>query len=896
VGFELTLPLAVGLGLVAVVGVAITWWRLPPPLPPRRARLSLGLRLAILALLIGALAGLQVQTTPTTQSLVVLADLSASVQGALDSEAGDVRQVLSGRSGEDRAGVITFARDPQLETPVGTSPSFTEFQSRPNPHYTDVAAALRLAGSILPTDTRRHVVVIGDGRPNLGDALAEARLLRAEGVRVDTVALPVKAGPEVYIDTIDAPATLRAGQQADVLAHIVSNINTSGTARWYLDRTLVASRNVTLVSGDTALAQTIAPAQPGFHAVRLVIEPVLDTYAENDLGEALIQVQGTPRVLVVEGAPGRAAGLDAALASIAMDTVTISPASLPRTAADLAAYQAVALVNVPAGALGPDAMALLQASVRDLGMGMVVIGGDESYGPGGYAGTPLETLLPVQIQLPQDMQKPPVAVVLALESTESSQGDQVLRGAAEAVVDQLTPRDLVGVTTGSGTGFAVPLSPLTDKASVKRAIEGSGLGDPVSYAPDLFSAAQALSAAHASIKHIIVLGDGDAMDNYQSLVESTHARGITVSAIAIGADPTGAGTMQQIAGWGKGRFYQSNNLGDIPQLFLKETREALKPWIVEGTITPRLASLEEILPGVPLDQFPALRGYVATTPKAASDVIFKSPQGDPLLATWEYGLGRVVAWTSDAEGRWTRDLLSWPPSSRFFGDLVQATLPAAGDPALQMETLIRGDHTHLLVTAPTAPGATVSVNAVAPDLAESTVNLAATGSGRFEGDLLTDQVGSYLLHVTQRVSGKPQHANTTGLVVPYSPEYRDLGTDVASLRAIAAAGGGTLLSDPSRAFRVPVPPVVATQPVSEILLALAILLFPIDVAVRRLIFRMEDLPAWRAAVQRAPAAVRRRGTAPATPAQVEAEATLARLRERVEGVRAQEAKARSKKK
>ncbi|TMD11342.1 MAG: VWA domain-containing protein [Chloroflexi bacterium] len=563
VGFELTLPLAVGLGLVALVGVAVIWWRLPPPLPPRRARLSLGLRLAILALLVGALAGLQVQTTPTTQSLVVLADLSASVQGALDSEAGDVRQVLSGRSGEDRAGVITFARDPQLETPVGTSPSFTEFQSRPNPHYTDVAAALRLAGSILPTDTRRHVVVIGDGRPNLGDALAEARLLRAE------------AGPEVYIDTIDAPATLRAGQQADVLAHIVSNINTSGTARWYLDRTLVASRNVTLVSGDTALAQTIAPAQPGFHAVRLVIEPVLDTYAENDLGEALLQVQGTPRVLVVEGAPGRAAGLDAALASIAMDTVTISPASLPRTAADLAAYQAVALVNVPAGALGPDAMALLQASVRDLGMGMVVIGGDESYGPGGYAGTPLETLLPVQIQLPQDMQKPPVAVVLALESTESSQGDQVLRGAAEAVVDQLTPRDLVGVTTGSGTGFAVPLSPLTDKASVKRAIEGSGLGDPVSYAPDLFSAAQALSAAHASVKHIILLGDGDAMDNYQSLVESTHARGITVSAIAIGADPTGAGTMQQIAGWGKGRFYQSNNLGDIPQLGDSRSAQAL---------------------------------------------------------------------------------------------------------------------------------------------------------------------------------------------------------------------------------------------------------------------------------------------------------------------------------
>ena len=887
-GFELGVPLAVLLGAAAILGVAATWWRLRPPLPPGRARLSLGLRLLIVALLVAALADLQVQTTPSTQSLLVAADLSASVQGALDTEAGDVRQILAGRSGRDRAGVLAFARDPQVEAPIGQGPAFTEFQSRPNPHYTDLAAALRLAGSLLPTDTRRHLVVISDGRANLGDAVAEARLLRAEGVRVDTVALPVPAGPEAYIDTIDAPATLRTGQRAAVLAHLVSNVATHATARWYLDRSLVATQEITLAAGDTTVSQTIAPAQPGFHAVRLVIEPVLDTYAENNLGEALIQVLGPPRVLVVEGAPGRAAGLTAALASIGMTTVTVSPAALPRTAADLAAYQAVALVNVPAGALGGDAMTLLQTSVRDLGTGMVVIGGDESYGPGGYAGTPLETMLPVQIQLPQDMQKPPVAVVLALESTESAQGDQILRGAAEAVVDQLTPRDLVGVTAGTGAGFVVPLGPLTDRAAVKRAIEGIALGDPGTYAPDLASAAQALGGARASVKHIILLGDGDAIDRYQPLVEGIHGRGITVSAIAIGADPNGAGTMQQIAGWGKGRFYQSNSLDDIPQLFLKETREALKPWIVEGTIIPRLASLAAILPGVPLDRFPALTGYVATTPRAAADVIFKSPQGDPLLATWEYGLGRVVAWTSDAEGRWTRDLLRWPSSNRFYGDLVQAALPAAGDPALQVETLIRGDHTHLLVTAPATSGAIVSVNAVAPDLAEKTVTLSATGSGRFEGDLLTDQVGSYLLHVTESAGGALKHANTTGLVVPYSPEYRDLGTDVASLRAIAAAGGGAVLTDLSQVFRLPVPPVEATQPIGEILLALAILLFPVDVAVRRLIFRIEDLPAWRAALQRTPAATRRAAaTAPA-------EATLARLRERVEGVRAQEAKARKK--
>jgi len=867
VGFELTRPLFLGAGVLAL-GIIVAIWRVfPPPLPRVRARLSLGLRLLIVLLLTASLAGFQVQTTPSRQSLLVAADLSASVQSALDNEAATVRRILQQRRGDDRAGVLSFGRDSQVEVNISKDPQFGEFQSQPNPHYTDLAAALQLGGSILPDDGRKHIVVVSDGRANLGDAVSEARLLRAEGVRVDTVALPVPIGAEAYVDRLDAPRSLTQGQRANAQALIITNTSTRATVRWYLDRTLVPA-------GETILKQTVTPAEPGFHAVRVVMDAVRDTYAENNLGEALIQVVGPPRVLLVENTLGEAASLEAALRSTGIGTVSITPQRLPRSAADLAAYQAVVLVNIPASSLGGDAMALLQASVRDLGTGLVVIGGADSYGPGGYAGTPLETALPVQIQLPQDMQKPPVAVVLVLESAESGPGDQVVRGAAEAVVDQLTPRDKIAVSNGNMGSFVVPLGPLTDKAAVKRKIEAMNLGDPPTYAPDLNAADQALSHTTAAIKHVIFLGDGDAYDNYQPVVTAMHAHGITVTTVAIGATGADAALLQQMAGWGHGRFYQSNSLADIPQIFIKETREALKPWIVEGRIAPQLASLADVIPGVPLDSFPALSGYVATTPRAAADVILKSPQGDPLLATWQYGLGRVMAWTSDAQGRWSAGLLQWPSANRFFGDIVHASLPQPGDPALQVETRVQGDHTHLLVTAPVTSGATVTVSAVTPDLADLGLTLSPTGPGRFEGDLPTDQVGSYLLHVAQSAGGVVRHTTTTGLVVPYSPEYRDLGTNSATLKAIAQAGGGTVLTDLSQAFRLPVPSVKAARPIGEILMVLAILLFPIDVALRRLIFRLEDLPAWRTALQRAPAAA------------VPAEATVRRLRERVEGVRA----------
>src|SRR4029077_4922229 len=350
----------------------------------RRARSSLGLRTLIVLLLTAALAGFQVQTTPTAQSLLVVADLSASVQSAVDSEAATVRRGLQQRQGDNRAGVLSFGRDPQVEVNLEKDPQSGDFQIQPNPHYTDLAAALQLGGSILPDDSRKHIVLISDGRANLGDAVGEARLLRAEGVRVDTVALPVPIGPEVYVDRLDAPQTLTQGQQADAQALIVSNTTTPVTARWYLDRTLISPMPLNLAPGERTLTQTAKPDQPGFHTVRVVIDPVRDTYAENNLGEALIQVVGPPRVLLVENTLGEAASLESALRSTGIGTSVITPDQLPRSAAGRAAYQSVVLVNIPASSLGADGMALLQASVRDLGTGLVVIGGADSYGPGGY--------------------------------------------------------------------------------------------------------------------------------------------------------------------------------------------------------------------------------------------------------------------------------------------------------------------------------------------------------------------------------------------------------------------------------------------------------------------------------------------------------------------------------
>lgn len=873
--FSLTHPEAL-LALAAPLLAVAIWRRLPPPLGRGQARLAMGLRLVILVLIVLALAGLRWESTPDAQTLVVLADRSASIGGAGDQERQAILRLLEARRGDDQVGLISFGREAVVESPPDRRPAFTDFGTHPNPNYTNIEAALRLAVSMMPSDTRRHVLLLSDGRQNIGDAVTEARLLRSQGTRVDVLPIMVATGPEVRVDAVRVPAAVPPSSRPQVRVLLVSNVETPARLRVYSDRVLVYEQAVSVQPGETEVTLTLPPAEAGFHTIRAVLDPERDTYAENNVGEALMQVLGTQRVLVVEGQPGAAGNIARGLAAASLDATVAAPAGLPRTVSELAAYQAVVLVDVPAGALGSEKMQALQAAVRDLGLGVAAFGGPNAFGPGGYAGTPLEALLPIDMEISEQLQKTPIAVVLALESMESAEGDTVMRSAARAVVEQLSARDYVGVTDAQTPGLVIPIQRLTDKKKIQDAIGAATFGDPHSYAPWLTAAGDALASLPNTTRHIIVLGDGDTGDRYDQVVAALVARGITVSAIGIDVhrQPQFMEQMRSIATAGKGRFYQSSDATEIPQLLLKETQQGLKPWIVEERFRPAPVAPSGALAGVDLASFPALDGYVASTAKPASEVVLRSRQRDPILAQWQYGLGRVIAWTSDAQGRWTGDLLRWPDAGHLLASVVAWTLPLTSDPGISVQTSLAGDQGHLITEVRDAPDdARVTATIVGPDQQAVETPLLATGPGRFEADFRADQVGTYILRVVASSKGKIEHATTAGMAVAYSPEYRFLGTDQRVLAEIARAGGGSVLTDAAAAYRQPLPALRVHRSLAFWLLGLAVVVLPLDVAARRLVFRTGDAAAWAALV--------RRRSVPAA-----AEPTLARLRDRLEQHRA----------
>jgi uncharacterized membrane protein len=865
--------------ILLVPALLLAWWAWPPPLERRRSRLAMGLRVLLIALLVFALAGVRITTQPTKRAIVAVVDLSASDRGSVDAEAAAVRSLAATKGPDDLFGVVTFGHDAAVEMPLTRSPSFDIFQTQPDPSYTDIAGALRLAAGLVPEGYARQLVLVSDGRQNLGDAAAAVAALRAEGVRVDVLPAGTAPAAEALVTAVDAPAQLREGQTFTVTTHLRSSVEAAGRLTVLVDGREAGSRDITLPAGSSTQSFDLPTMGVGLHRVRVELIAQPDTYTQNNVGEAAVKVLGRPRVLILEGLAGEGANVEKALLAAGMAVDRRPAVAAPTDTSTLGTYDSTVVVDAAADAFPRLSLNAIAAATHDLGHGLVTIGGPTSYGPGGWQGTPLDDALPVRMDLPNRKDKPKVAVVLVMETMEDARADQVSIGAAEAVIDQLTPQDQVAVTNGQA-GFIVPLTTVGDKKAIDTKLEAASLGDPPSYLPFVQLGGDALLKTDAPLKHIVVLGDGDAEfaqgGDLKSTLQALLQKGVTTS--AIGVDVHGSGTfmsnMQDIATWGGGRFYQSNNPSQVPQLLLKESVTSLRPWFEQTPFFPKVTAAGDLLQGVPLDSFPQLGGYVVTTAKPASEIYFNSDKQDPVLAAWSYGLGRSVAWTSDSNGAWTAGFLRSPLSATLFARMVAWSLPTGAN-SLQVEAVPSGDGLQLTVTGPTTNGGTLQVGVVQPDLSNSSQDLVAVAPGRWQGRVSATTVGTYLLHAALLKNGAPVAQTDTAIAVPYSPEYLELGRDDGLLRQVAKEGAGVLLARAELAWAQQPLPVPISTDIFWVLLVLVALLWPLDVAMRRITLGPRQLLAAAAALSR------RR------PAQIEIAAPeeLVRLRRRVAATR-----------
>ncbi len=832
--------------LLLIPGLACVIWlslRSDVQIAPWRRWLSATLRVLVLLLLVCAIAGAQWLRPLQGMNVFYLLDRSDSIPSSQQEAARDyVNRSSKFKKPADKAGVLVFGTDAGLEFSPNPIVDLQKIQAVVGAERTDIAGAIRLATAAFPETGQKRIVLISDGNENIGDAIGAVNSAKPLGVSLDVVPIGASRGQDVSIQKINLPNNLKKGQTFDVKIFAQADQAQPATIRLYRNNQFLDSAKVDLSAGKNLFSFSQTLDQPGFYSYDVQIEAEHDLLPQNNRAVNFTYVRGDPTVLIVSSDPAGDQQLAQALRQSRLQVKLTDVSGFPFNLAEMQTYDAIFLSNVAAGDLGTDLLRLLESAVRDFGVGLVCIGGDQAFAAGGYRNTPLETVLPVDMELSSKKVLPSGALVLVVHATEFPNGNQWARDIAFAALQSLGPSDEMGICLWDGSDrWLFDLGKVGDKKEMGRKVAGMNPGDMGSFQNVMIMAHDALKKSHSSIKHMVVFSDGDPTSPTDKQVQSIVDDKITVSTVMIGGHVT-PDTMTRIAQLGRGRFYDVRSPTQLPQIFIKEAAVILKSAIFEEPFKPQIVSSSEITRGISAAEIPPLLGYVATSTKPRAETPIVSEKGDPVLAQWQYGLGRAVAFTSDAKPKWAQPWIAWPKYRQFWSQVTQWSLRKIENADFNTDVSVDRGLGAIAVEALDANGnfrnfLNLEAVVVSPKGERVSVLLEQTGPGRYDAHFPTKEVGAYLINLIEKKDGKLAASQVLGASVNYSPEFLTSEPNFNLLRRIAEIGGGRILDIQNPAFNpFEFNRQKTFQPheLWEWLLRLAILLFPIDVGIRRI--------------------------------------------------------------
>ncbi len=822
-----------------------------------RALAALLTRLVMIAAFIVLLAEPRAVRRSAALAVVYALDVSDSMGAKVRDQAlGWIMQTVAAKPPKDEAGLVVFGRDAAVELPPRVSFPFEAVNSRVARDGTDLAKSLSLAAAMLPAEHQGRIVLITDGNETDGSALAQLDELHARGIAVDVLPIGFAYDKEVWLERLDLPRVVKAGETYEATVLLNSLARGKGTLRLRENGKTIFEKEVEFDAGKSRFTLPLYLRAPGYYedAASIDTPPGEDGWKDNNLAIGDLYLRGEGQVLVVTDTRSDARDWEPVAAALKASErlVQVRMAyEFPRESVALLPYDLVIFANAPADAFDPPQLQALRDAVYHHGTGFLMLGGPHSFGPGGFHRTAVEEALPVEMDVKQKKVLPKGALAIVLHTCEFAEGNTWAKRIAKEALRVLGAQDeagLIAYAWGGGTtgyNWIFPLTPAAEYERLAPLINKAEPGDMPDFQTPMQMGLTGLLASDAALKHLIVISDGDPSPPTPALVRQFVDAKISVSMIAI--NPHGGqdiSIMQSIAQQTGGRYYFPQDPAQLPAIFIKEAKTLKRSMLQNKVFTPEVEFPSPVLKG--LDALPALRGYVLTTVKPRASTILRVPpsaeepaQLDPVLATWRFGLGATAAWTSDLGAAWAADWLGWEKYRPFVKQLAQEISRVEQASDLRLSAFAAGGSGVITVEDFAKDEAFLEIAARVTDPRGDALDvpLRQTGPRRYQGQFPLSGQGRY--QVIAAATGRPGKDGASeqaagSFAVPYSPEYLRFRSDPILLQQIAARTGGRLLdASTTDLFHPARQPRESSRPVFDWFLILLACLLPLDVAVRR---------------------------------------------------------------
>ena len=660
--------------LIIPVGWALRhWWS--------RDILRNILRIILALLIITALAQPRLKLEKSGGVLVVVADRSKSMPpGAFQRQQEVIKLLEEERGSRDMVAVVGFAEEVNVEQ-LPDRGSFDGFKGYYSGNGSRLAPALDTAISLIPKDRSGRILLLTDGKYTGLTPLDAESLGKKRRMPVDYRKHGKPDGADLAIIDLNVPASVEPGEAFQFSADVFVPQRGIVTYRLKRDNQEIAKGKIDFAPGKRQILFQDRLLKTGNSRYTLEIAGTqADSVAENNFAQSVVSVNGGRPILHV-GSP------NSRLLKLAQDgklNIEHRDADSVNWSLDgLSKYKAVILENVPASKLGYTGQLALKHFVESVGGGVMISGGRQSFGIGGYYKTPVADIMPVSMELRREHRKLSTAVVVALDRSGSmsisvpdgrTKMDLANNGTASAL-ELLSDSDTLGVlAVDSQAHVIVPAAQISgrrqDMEHRIRSIQSMGGGIFIYEA--LHHATEMLANIEAGTRHIILFADAADSEEpgaFRQLLKKLQASGITVSVIGLGTEhDCDAELLKEIAALGGGNVYFSNSAMELPQLFAQETLTVFRGAFIED---PTSISKTEDLPllcDVPMGEPPPLGGYnlCYIRPKALTGLVSKDEYKSPVLAFWRFGSGRCLTFAGEIDGKYTGKFGQWDKSGQIY--------------------------------------------------------------------------------------------------------------------------------------------------------------------------------------------------------------------------------------